>query len=108
MVESAPLVLGPFQTRKIVPKVSVHGLRSARSAAGSLALRHPTRTATLPVRDMQVRGLCWTSRFPACKTRARQTLQSHATEQSHHMTCSHMYDTLQAFETDLSKAASSQ
>ncbi|KAH8628194.1 hypothetical protein IG631_17963 [Alternaria alternata] len=108
MVGSAPTALESFQTGKKDIKVSVHGLRSARSAAGSLALRHPTRTATLPVRDMQVRGLCWTSRFPVCKTRARQTLQSYATEQSHHMTCSHMYDTLQAFETDLSKAASSQ
>jgi len=57
MVESAPLVLGPFQTRKIVPKVSVHGLRSARSAAGSLVLRHTIRAATLRAHNMQVRGL---------------------------------------------------
>ena len=57
MVESAPIVLGSFQTRKIVPKVSVHGLRSARSAAGSLVLRHTIRAATLRAHDMQVHGL---------------------------------------------------
>ena len=57
MVESAPMVLGPFQTRKIVPKVSVHGLRSARSTARSLVLRHTVRAATLRARNMQVRVL---------------------------------------------------
>lgn len=47
-------VLELFQSRKKSPKVSVHGLRSVRSATGSLALRHPSGTVTCSIRNMQV------------------------------------------------------
>jgi hypothetical protein len=76
MVESAPIVLDPFQTRKIVPKVSVHGLRSARSAAGSVVLRHPIRAATLRARNMQVRALAGPTTAPHAMV-ARDRLLHH-------------------------------
>lgn len=48
-------MLGPFQSRKKYTKVSVHGLRSARSAAGSLVLRHPAPNYYPPEEDAGTR-----------------------------------------------------
>lgn len=66
-------MLGPFQSRKKYTKVSVHGLRSARSAAGSLVLRHPAPNCYPPEEDAGTRTAM---RYDhSCKQMDRQSVE---------------------------------